>query len=140
MVTKIKELKAPEIEQPNNEGVSSYKELQEFQTIRNILPLEYILLDTAPAVPEKILLGSLRDGRLRVNSPLKVKFTREDRHYIAEAEELNEFGFGENPSEALHDLQRTIAELYFTLDSERDRLSSDLRSVWENLQQKITKR
>jgi hypothetical protein len=89
---------------------------------------------------EPILLGSLRDGRLRVHSPIKIKFTKEDKHVIAEVVEINEFGFGENPSEAIADLQRTIAELYFTLEKEQDRLGTDLRRVWAVLQEKIHKR
>jgi hypothetical protein len=91
-------------------------------------------------VPEQILLGSLRDGRLRIHSPIKIKFTQEDEHTIAEAVEINEFGFGENPSEALADLQRAIAELYFTLEAEQERLGADLQRVWDVLQEKIHKR
>lgn len=90
--------------------------------------------------PEEILLGSLRDGRLRVISPLQVKFTCEDKHTIAEAIELDEFGFGENVSEAIADLQRTVAELYFTLEKEQGRLGVDLQRIWNILQKKILKR
>ena len=92
------------------------------------------------AVPSEALLGSLRDARLRVHSPIMVKFATEGNHIIAEAREFNEFGFGENPSAALIDLQRAIAELYFTLEKERDRLGKDLQGVWSILQEKIHKR
>ena len=91
-------------------------------------------------VPQQILLGSLRDGRLRVISPIQVKFTYENKHTIAEAIELNEFGFGDNVSEAIADLQRTIAELYFTLEKEQERLGVDLKRIWNVLQEKILKR
>lgn len=91
-------------------------------------------------VPDQILLGSLRDGRLKVHSPIKVRFATEGKHTIAEAAELDEFGFGENISEALADLQRTIAELYFTLEKEQKRLGKDLKGVWATLQKKIHKR
>jgi len=89
--------------------------------------------------PDQILLGSLRDGRLRVRSPIKVEFTAEGEHIIAEAVDFNEFGFGNNTSEALIDLQRAVAELYLTLEKEQDRLGKDLQGVWVILQEKIHK-
>ena len=98
-----------------------------------------MLVSPRTKVPEQILLGSLRDGRLRVYSPIKIRFTSEGKHTIAEAVELNEFGFGENQSEALADLQRAIAELYFTLEKEQDHLGTDLQGVWAILQEKIHK-
>ncbi len=64
----------------------------------------------------------------------------EDKNVIAQAEELDEFGFGKNLSEALSDLQGAIVELYFTLEQEEDRLGPDLRRVWAILQEKITRR
>lgn len=91
-------------------------------------------------LPSHIKLGALRDGRLRVISPISVNLSTEGQHVIAEAVELNEFGFGENPSEAIMDLQHTIAELYFSLEEERDRLGTDLQQVLDRLQQKICKR
>jgi len=128
MVTKI--IQCPPATQPDNE-VEAY---------RAEIPIEYVDADLAPAIPSEALLGSLRDGRLRVHSPIKIKFTKEDKHIIAEAVELNEFGFGENTSEALIDLQRTIAELYLTLEKEQGRLGRDLQNVWAILQEKIYKR
>jgi len=103
-------------------------------------PLKYVPVDLVTAVPSEALLGSLRDGRLRVHSPIKVRFATEGKHNIAEAVEFNEFGFGENTSEALIDLQRAIAELYLTLEKEQNRLGTDLQGVWTILQEKIHKR
>jgi hypothetical protein len=128
MVTEIKA--CPQIRQPDNE-VEAY---------RNEVPLEYIYVDLAPAMPNEILLGSLRDGRLRVASPLQVRLTYEGKHTIAEAIELDEFGFGNNWSEALIDLQRAIVELYFTLEKGQKRLGTDLQRIWNVLQEKILKR
>ncbi len=90
--------------------------------------------------PDNILLGTLRDGRIRVITPIKVNFTREGKHVIAEAVELDEFGFGDNTSEAIVNLQRAITELYFNLDKERSRLGIDLKRIWDILQEKILKR
>ena len=91
-------------------------------------------------VPKQILLGSLRDGRLRVISPFQIKFTYEGKHVIAEAVDLDEFGFSENVSGAITDLQRAIGELYFTLEKEQTRLGTDLQRIWNILQEKILRR
>ncbi|OGO30066.1 MAG: hypothetical protein A2Z29_06555 [Chloroflexi bacterium RBG_16_56_11] len=91
-------------------------------------------------VQKEILLGTLRDVRLKVNLPIRVKFSYENEQVIAEAEEINEFGFGTNSSEALVDLQRAISELYFTLEKEQKRLGMDLQKVWAVLQEKILRR
>jgi hypothetical protein len=127
MVTEVKQY--PPATQPDSEvGAYSAK-----------VPIEYVDAVLVQAIPNEALLGSLRDGRLRVRSPIKVRFATEGEHTIAEAVELNEFGFGENPSEALADLQRAIAELYLTLEREQARLGTDLQSVWAILQEKIRK-
>ena len=57
--------------------------------------------------------------------------------HVVEAPELNEFGFGDNLSEALSDLQAAIAELYFTLETDREQLGPDLTSVWVVLSKKV---
>ena len=88
-------------------------------------------------VPREFTLGSLRDGRLRVVEPIEVVQTAEDGKCVVETPELNEFGFGDNPSEAIADLQAAIAELYFTLNNEKDRLGPDLAAVWTTLSRKL---
>jgi hypothetical protein len=95
---------------------------------------------TRTKVQKDILLGSLRDGRLRVIFPLQVKFYAEEGKIVAEAIEISEFGFGDSWSEALADLQRAIAELFFTLEKEKKRLGVDLKRVQKILQEKIVKR
>ena len=87
--------------------------------------------------PTRILLGTLGDGRLRVRSPILVLLTTENHDYIAEVEELNEFGFGKNPSEAIADVRRALAELYHTLEQEQERLGPDLVTIWDALRGKV---
>ena len=84
-----------------------------------------------------LALGSLRDGRLRVVEPISVVQMAEEVNCVIEAEELNEFGFGDNFSEAIRDLQEAIAELYFTLEHEQGQLGPDLASVWATLSRKV---
>lgn len=109
------------------------------------IPLASLILAERTSIistelPNEILLGTLWDGRLRVQSPITVKITKENQHVIAEATELDEFGFGANLSEALRDLQRAIVELYLTLEEGKDRLSPDLQRVRATLQTKLSRR
>ena len=96
--------------------------------------------DEATAVPAPVALGFLRDGRLRVRAAIEVAILESDGQIIAEAEELNEFGSGDNQAEAIIDLQHAIAELYFSLEEDKDRLGPGLEKVWAVLQGKIEKR
>ena len=137
MVTKIEQTAQPPTRQ-RDEVESSGQEFREI-LLSGPMPPDYVAIDWPPAVPHEALLGSVCDGRLRVQLPIRVKFTQEGQNIIAKAVEFNEFGFGENPSEALVDLQHAIAELYFTLDKEHNRLGRDLQRVWAKLQKKIRK-
>ncbi len=89
--------------------------------------------------PARLTLDSLRDRRLRVVEPIDVVLMVEGDQYVAEAPELNEFGFGDNLSGAVADLQAAIAELHFTLEAEQMRLGSDLAAVKGTLSQKVHK-
>lgn len=89
------------------------------------------------SIPKQMLLGRLLDGRLRVLEAISIRFSQEEGQVVAEAPELGECGFGANHSEALSDLQRTIAALYFGLSDSRDRLGPELRRVWSVIQKKI---
>lgn len=86
---------------------------------------------------EKTLLGTLNDARLRVRQPFQVTMSTENDDFIAEAVEIDEFGFGKNPSAAIRDLQLTIVELYFTLKNEAHRLGPDLKRVLRVLESKL---
>ena len=91
----------------------------------------------APVLPSTMLLGSLRDPRLRLIIPLTLTFERENHDIVAYCEELDEFGFGTHLTEAIEDLQATIAELYFTFKEEHDRLGSNLQRKWDSLRQTV---
>lgn len=101
--------------------------------------LEAVELAASGWPPAELLLGALRNRRLRVRSAISVTMTTENDDYIAEAKEVSEFGFGKNPSDALVDLQLAIAELYFSLERDFERLGPDLLSVWDTLQLKVEK-
>ena len=88
-------------------------------------------------LPREFAVESLLDGRLQVVEPIKALWREEDEGIVVEAAELNEFGFGDNLSEAMADLQAAIAELYFTLEREQHGLGSDLAAVWATLARKL---
>ena len=90
-----------------------------------------------PTLPSIMLLGALRNPRLRLIEPLTITFERENNDIVAYCEELEEFGFGKHLTEAIEDLQAAIAELYFTLKQENNRLGSNLKRIWRSLRQKI---
>ena len=145
MVTKIERWTTPSLAQ-SDEFEAYGQKLLEING-HSLIPLHYAAIDFAdidfaaidfpPAFPRKVQLGTVRDGRLYVRSPIKVKLSQEKQQAIAEAVEFNEFGFGENISEALIDLQRAIVELYFTMEKEQACLGSDLQKVWTKLQEKL---
>ena len=101
--------------------------------------------NAAPAaaltLPAQLTLDTLNDERLRVREPIAVVIFKDDEGFtLAEAVELNEFGFGDNPAEAFTELQYAIADLYFSLEEDKHRLGPDLQAVWEILQVKVAKR
>ena len=102
-------------------------------------PRDAAIAEEVLSLPETFALGSLRDGRLRLVEPIEVAQMEEGGKCVVEAMGINEFGFGDNPSEAIKDLQAAIAELFLTLDAEQERLGPDLASVWTVLSQKVCK-
>lgn len=139
MVTMIRSFEQPS-KPPTDQGVAHQREFDQ-PSVTGIVPWQYVDQEHFKGkVPQSILLGCLRDGRLRVVSPIAVDLATEGDHVIAEAVDLNEFGFGENLSEALADLQRAVAELYFALESDHDRIGLDLLEVWSRLREKVQRR
>ena len=80
------------------------------------------------------------DGRLKITKPFEVTVERSEGTVTAHVEEINEFGYGSNSSEALYDLGKTLSELYFSLKEDADWLSPDLHSVWLKLNEHIQPR
>jgi hypothetical protein len=92
---------------------------------------------SASGAQGEFLLGSLGDRRLRVVRPIHVVLRTEEGHFVAEAEELDEFGFGETRLESVRDLQRAIAGLYFALEGDKGRLGPVLASTLKRLREKV---
>ena len=127
------------VEELEGELTAVQDQFQVIEQIATLLPPEYFGLGP-PTLPMVIHLGFLLEGRFRLREAIEVTITEEEGQIAAESKELNEFGYGNNPSEAINDLQHAIAELYFTLEEDQTRLGKDLLAVWGVLQTKIQKR
>ena len=83
------------------------------------------------------LFGAVADARLRLKKPFQVRIERSDTGFVAGADEIGEFGCGTDSGQALHDLAKTISELYFSLSADRNRLSTDLEALRARLDEYI---
>ena len=95
------------------------------------------LMQPERAIPDPLSFAPMIDPRLKIRKSFKVRFHRCESGMTAYAEEIEEFGQGANSSEALIDLGKTIAELFFSLDAEADRLAAGLWSLRERLTEHI---
>lgn len=71
--------------------------------------------------------------------PFEVRFERTESGYAAVVQELDEYGLGATRAEALEDLGKTLQELYFSLERDESRLSSDLLAVWAGLKHHLAR-
>ena len=120
----------------SSEEVVTHKQLALEEVIREP---EIVIIQPTP-LADHMLLGALRHSKLRLKAPLHVNLSTENEYIIVECPELNEFGYGPHLTAAIADLQHTIAELYFALKEDQDRLGGDLPSLWATLQAKIQER
>ena len=74
---------------------------------------------------------------LRMREPLTLQMEQEGEFYIARCDELNELGYGMDPIAAVQDIRNTIAELYWKLKEDQERLGSDLASTWQRLSELV---
>ena len=86
---------------------------------------------------DRIEIASLLDTRLRMNGSLTLEMEQEGEFYIAKCDELNEFGYDYDPIGAVQDIRATIAELYWELKENQDRLGADLAKTWQRLSELV---
>jgi hypothetical protein len=94
-------------------------------------------VSSVQATPKELLIGSLPDDRLRVKSAITVSIEREKDTYIARCDTLDEFGYGESPSDAIEDLKMAIVELYLTLKAEQGKLGPDMARVQKRISELV---
>ncbi len=94
----------------------------------------------APSVPPPFELRDLNDVRFQVIEPIKVTWEIVNGTYIADARDLEEYGEGDTPDEAIKDLQVSIVELFFDLDEYRGRLGTGLQPIYDTLTRSLRAR
>ena len=122
---------------PQRESEMESEQENDGATLELLPELPIFIKPGSLTTPSEFSLGSLRDGRLRIVEPLRVSWKAEGGGIVLEAYEINEFGFGDNMSEAIADLQIAIAELYLALDADQENLGHDLAALRETLTRKI---
>ena len=118
------------------------------KTPATILPLKKARISTKDkakpqrlqATPRELQIGTLLDDRLRLKMPISTQIEQEGDFYIAKCEYIGEYGYGESPMEAVDDLRLAMAELYWTLKEEYERLAPNLVQIWNRLCELIDER
>ena len=93
------------------------------------IPMSVVLLQCDEALTD--------ESTLYVREPLTLQMEQEGESYIAKWDELNELGYGMDPIAAVQDIRNTIAELYWTLKADQERLGSDLSKTWQRLSELV---
>ena len=73
------------------------------------------LVSPLQAIPDPLWFAPTIDARLKIEKPFRVRIAHDGYVVTAVAQEIDEFGYGANAGDALWDLGKTIAELYFSL-------------------------
>lgn len=130
------------IELEIREGHGGFTQAIESNAIGNVVFAEIDQLLSEPSDSEvtqdvpirlHIQIGGLLDPRLRMNGSLTLQIERDGDFYVAGCDELNEYGYGRDPISAVQDARHTIAELYWQLKAEQERLGPDLVDTWQAL-------
>lgn len=101
---------------------------------------EVKFIKSRKATPETLQIAILPDDRLMMKASVEVKMEQEGEFYIARSEDLNEFGYGESPTEAIEDFQLSLVELYWGLKAEKDKLGPKMVDIWKHLREIIQER
>jgi hypothetical protein len=124
----------PELSTPSGKSLPTQKEEGDGITT------EVQFAIAAKATPRILQLATVPDDRLRMKVPVRVNIEQEGEFYVARCNDLNEFGYGESPTEAIEDLQLVLVELYWTLKGEEEKLGTDMVEVWKHLRELIQER
>ena len=84
-------------------------------------------------IPYHLEIRSLHNDRLEIDSPISVLVEEGEEQIIAYAPDLEIYGCGYDLGEALDDLRRSIVEMYYDLNKDKDKLGADLKKIWDYL-------
>jgi hypothetical protein len=96
---------------------------------------DLLISDILPKVTEiskrkHVLIYSLHNPLLTLKEPLIAHLEYDTEDVIAFCYDLDVLGHGDTESEALEDLRRTISDLYFELESNKDKLGPFPDKIW----------
>ncbi|ODS32108.1 MAG: hypothetical protein SCARUB_02758 [Candidatus Scalindua rubra] len=80
--------------------------------------------------PYHLEIRSLHDNRLEIYSPISLLVEEDEVQVVAYAPDLEIYGFGHDLVEVLEDLRKSIVDMYYDLDRDKDRLGVDLKKIW----------
>jgi hypothetical protein len=92
------------------------------------------------AIPAEVTIGTLHHPSLELRRPVRLAVALDGEFVTATFDQLDEFGYGADLAAAVEDWEQTIAELYFTLRAEQQRLGPSLLPLWEQLQTVVEER
>src|SRR5262249_22198512 len=79
--------------------------------------------------PSRVEFGVIRNRNLRIVVPIPLELERKGDTVVARWDQIAEFGYGRNISEAVEDFGKTIEELFLTLNDRSGKLGDDLQMV-----------
>jgi hypothetical protein len=97
-------------------------------------------MERSKARAKELSFGMIADPRLHVRKAIPVVISRKAGSVIAQARIFEEFGCGPTSSSALEDLSKGLAELYWCLKTDRERLGPDLARLHSTLTEYIEER
>lgn len=89
------------------------------------------------ATPDKIVIGTLPIDTLRLRQPIIASIDKENDQFIAYVSQIDEYGFGNSPMQAIDDLRMTVLELYLSLKEKKDKLGPGLMDTLKQLEEFI---
>ena len=101
-------------------------------------PLKKTQSRLRPEMPGVLPIATLPHSQLRLRRPLLVNVLVEGKIVGVWSEELEELGTGPHLSAAIADFQRSVVELYLSLEANQDRIGGELAALWQRLQQVVT--
>ena len=137
-MSEVLQLESQEISVPGTQIIES-----EHRNKRTRVTLPSLDESTAKAMrlptkpPKRIKMGRLHDPQLRIEKPIPVEVLRKKDGVTAVWRDIGESGHGVTMSDALDDLSRTLAELFFSLSDDAAIGTADLRKVRKTLHRHI---
>jgi len=108
---------------------------KEIRDLKHILTSELLPKVSLIYNRKQIFIHSLHHPQLKFKEPVAVFLEDDGEQAIALCDDLDVFGYGDTESEALDDLRRTIADLYFELSENCQTLGPFPQKIWGYLTQ-----